>query len=299
MQDKLTYDELSNKVYNAFIRHVRNEADYYVDAVRRQDFIDKQYRNNPKERYHRNSTLRVNFVGQRSNYLINSLRKKTIPDLRAVHLENLLLNFPKFALFVNNNLPETVDELHIDGSKIRLEKKHYRYFLLLAQTVKQSLTLKNFILTIQELEYLLKEFDHLESIYFYNCSIIESDRPLSFQGDFRNLKNLHMEDIGLKRLDIQTIIDSLIQKNLLGQIKYLNLFHYGFEPVLLKLNQKISSHGFKGNFKTESLLTKLWKFIKRVISFLPVLGRYILAIVAHPIFVFIHFFWRRRGQGGD
>mmetsp|Transcript_21196 Transcript_21196/g.18818 ORF Transcript_21196/g.18818 Transcript_21196/m.18818 type:complete len:152 (+) Transcript_21196:11-466(+) len=117
-KEKMTYEELSNAVYSAFEKNLQNEADYFWNGRRRERFVNKQIRKNPKERFNRDSYLAINFSKQKDIYLLNFLQSYILPDLYSLELENLNKNVGKFEYFFTKNFPERLEHFTIEKGNI-------------------------------------------------------------------------------------------------------------------------------------------------------------------------------------
>ena len=82
----LTYEEFSKCAYSAFEDHVYDEAEYYTDRKIHQKYIEDQFKNHPKIRYNRYSSLKIDFSNQLSIYLLKNIRRRTIPKIYSLEL---------------------------------------------------------------------------------------------------------------------------------------------------------------------------------------------------------------------
>mmetsp|Transcript_15772 Transcript_15772/g.13797 ORF Transcript_15772/g.13797 Transcript_15772/m.13797 type:complete len:316 (+) Transcript_15772:20-967(+) len=265
--EKITYQELSNTVFNALKKDIEDEAEYILDSSNQESFVSKALEKNPKRRFSRDSRLVIDFDEQKSVYILDSVRGKMLPDLATLSLKDIGSDVKKFEVFILRNFPQEVDRLSIYNAGIDLTKMNFASVLPVSNKISKSLFLSKVRLSTKNLACLFKRLNHLEEISLQNCKLTDSD-DFALKGEFKNLQRLNLENIGLTQSHIEHISNYLINESKkskeeskenglqLRNLK-LNLYQKGLDKFLVQTQKKFQRSSSLVDFRTTEYVDNL------------------------------------------
>jgi len=204
-REKMTYEGLSNVVYDAFVKDLSDEAEYYNDEERKTRFIRKQMRKNPKERYDQHSFLTIDFSSQKGIYILNAIVDKILPDVYSLELENIGKNLEKFERFLTTNFPDKVEHLIIEEANVHFDNVNLIYLNEMTQRVTSSICLSKFQLKADQFSEFIPKCKHMKRIVLSQCKLSD-DSPIEVkEWQFDNLEELEVQQLGLCTGDIGKI----------------------------------------------------------------------------------------------
>lgn len=89
---------------------------------------------------------------------------------------------------------------------------------------------------------------------------------IELNGNFPNLLSLRIENIGLKEFQIRSLVQYLIEYQIIDHMQDINLYQPDLEPVLEELHQILKESGYTGQFKKLSSWAEFKNYCYRVYS---------------------------------
>lgn len=158
-----------------------------------------------KERYSRFSTLSVLFNTQEGVNILDTIGDKILPEVDSLVLKNVGYQPGRFERFLAMNFPAQVNSFSVYNADMNLVGLRLsNAYKIVKERVKKEINLDGFHISTYNLEDLLSMSSHLERINFSGWKLADSEEIL-LEKDFKNLKDLNLEGIGLSQTNIGLI----------------------------------------------------------------------------------------------
>ena len=211
-------------------------------------FLKKEKDKLVKHEFSKNSTLNISFSERKGIKFFDKLKNQLLPNLDTVSISGIGDSPSRFANFLTLNFPLRVNNFYAYGSGLNLA--NYRISdisHILRQRVQRSIRLRDFEMSCYNLEQLLSYCSKMKDIDFSYCKLTDNEEIL-LDDDFDKLESLNLENIGLSKFNIESIIDYFIFKKIHYRMKYINVYHNNMEDYMEYLLQKIKEKWISWRF---------------------------------------------------
>jgi len=194
-------------IFIAFEDDMYDRASFYHNKKERDLFIEEQYEFNYKRRFNANSSFTLNFGTQKGQSLCDYFGDCTLPNIYSLELKGVSREPQNTEYFMRNNFPHAVDQLiirDIPSQGIDFSKISFDQLFPIFNRIRKEIYFGGFKIQSEHLSLILNLSHHMNKINLWGWKL-KCNEPIFLEGNFENLTDLELEEVGLSEAHIENI----------------------------------------------------------------------------------------------